>query len=257
MIKLVALLKARAGMDRDAFIERYETGHAPLIERLLPLHSFYGRNYIRPPAGARLDHAGAPTWFDVLTMLRYDDAAQLAELGRRIAQEGIGAAIAEDERAFLDRERSLMMTMDEVETPRERLQPPPPGHVGPPRVKQIALLKRKQGMTAEAFREYYEQQHAGLAMKLLARNGKPVFAGYARNYPLRDGQSSLPDCNDSPSSFGYDVISEFWFWTRADFDYLVSLHSESAIGAAMDQDEEQLFDRSAMRVFEVDERVSR
>lgn len=111
-------------------------------------------------------------------------------------------------------------------------------------------------MTAKAFRDYYERQHTELAMKFLARNGKPIFAGYARNYPVRGGQSLLPNFNVGLSSFEYDVISEFWFWTRADFDYLVSLYDEPVIGAAIVQDEEHLFDRSAMSVFEVDERIS-
>lgn len=121
MTKLVALLKARAEMDIDAFVKRYETGHVPLIERLLPMHRTYSRNYVKRLADARLDHAGAPAWFDVLTMLRYDDPNTLTELGKHMAQGDIGTAIADDERAFLDRERTLTMMVDEVETPRDKL----------------------------------------------------------------------------------------------------------------------------------------
>lgn len=256
MIKQIALLKARPGMDHAGFVERYETGHAPLVDRLLPLHQSYSRNYIKPADGPRLDHAAGSQWFDVMTMLGYAGPGKLVELGARLAQPGVADSIQADAANLFDGSMMQVIAVDERVTPQDQLQSPPPGFTGRPQVKQIAFIKRNPAMSAEAFRDYYETQHAPLALKMLARDGKPIFAGYARNYPIADANSPFSGQNVGVAPFDYDVISEFWFWTRADFEFLVTLHGMPEVDEAMKQDEARVFDRTAIVVREVDERVS-
>jgi len=46
MLKCIALLRKRADLSRDAFIDRFEHHHAVLIRRLLPEIVDYRRNYM-------------------------------------------------------------------------------------------------------------------------------------------------------------------------------------------------------------------
>lgn len=260
MIKLFALLAAKQGLDHEAFVRRYEGGHVPLIERLIPVHSHYRRNFIVPDGLVSLGHieggSGRP-FFDVVTEMKYEDQGKLVELGGLIKQDGIGEQIAADEAAFLDRSKMLMFSVEEHETPADRLQPRPGGQDGPPAVKQVVLLKKKPGMSREAFIKYYESMHAELALRILIRNGKPLFAAYKRNYPIPGGRFDMPHVGGAVPSFDYDCVSEFWYWTQEDYQCLLDLCAERGIGAALELDEGQLFDRSAMCVLTVDERITR
>ena len=42
MLKLIALISAKPDISREAFIKHYETSHAPLVKRLLPMIAEYG-----------------------------------------------------------------------------------------------------------------------------------------------------------------------------------------------------------------------
>jgi hypothetical protein len=44
--KLIALIKAKPGLSREQFIDYYESNHAPLVRRLLPMIGAYRRNYV-------------------------------------------------------------------------------------------------------------------------------------------------------------------------------------------------------------------
>jgi hypothetical protein len=260
MLKLFALLKTRDGMTRDAFVRRYEQGHVPLIERLIPLHSHYRRNFIMPDgviAPGHVDPGGARPFFDVLTEMKYENQGTLAALVARLGQDGTGEAIAADEADFLDRTQMLMFSVDEHATPAARLQPRPAGQTGAPPVKLIALLKRREDLSRDAFIDYYETRHADLANRILLKDGCSIFAGYTRNYPIPGGRFAMPHVAGDGPRFDHDCISEFWFWTRDDLDRFLALCAEAAIGAALTQDEQQFLDRRAIRVLAIEERVTR
>ena len=46
MLKLIALISAKPDISREAFIKHYETSHAPLVKRLLPMIAEYGRSFV-------------------------------------------------------------------------------------------------------------------------------------------------------------------------------------------------------------------
>lgn len=60
MIKQTALLKKKQGMSHEAFIKRYEEGHVPLINEVLPFHCDYKRNFIIPGSMVELEHIADP-----------------------------------------------------------------------------------------------------------------------------------------------------------------------------------------------------
>lgn len=111
--------------------------------------------------------------------------------------------------------------------------------------KCIALLKRKPGLSREAFIDYYETRHA-----VLMRGLMPEAIGYRRNFVERDGLFEF----GGAAPIDFDVITEIWFEDRAAYDRFIDRASEPDVAKAIADDEENLFDRSASRMMIVEER---
>lgn len=259
MIKQVALLKIKAGMSHDAFVDRYENGHVPLIHDVVPFFSEYRRSFVIPGSMVGLAHVGAAAPapdFNSLTEIWYENQERLDTLAKTIGETDAGDRIAADEEDLFDRTRMVMFTVDERVTPTEELQPRPAGHHGRPAVKQISLLKAKPGMSRDAFIDYYEKQHTALAMKVLTKNGKPIFAEYSRSYPVPGGGFDLSHVKSPPAPVDFDVITQIWFWTEADYQEFLRQCGDAEISRALSADEKNLFDRNAITTFRADERIS-
>jgi ketosteroid isomerase-like protein len=112
MFKCIALLKRKDGLSREAFIDYYETRHAPLIRRLLPGIIDYRRNFIELD-GAFLYPAAAPIDFDVITEIRLADRAAYDRFIARASEPDIARLIAEDEENLFDRDSIRMVVVDE------------------------------------------------------------------------------------------------------------------------------------------------
>ncbi|WP_176594053.1 nuclear transport factor 2 family protein [Sphingobium sp. EM0848] len=110
--------------------------------------------------------------------------------------------------------------------------------------KCIALLKRKSGLSQEAFVHYYETRHAPLIRRLL-----PGIADYRRNYVDLEGAFASPDA----APLDFDVITEIRFADRTAYDRFVAKSAEPDIARQIAEDEENLFERQATRMFVVDE----
>lgn len=104
--------------------------------------------------------------------------------------------------------------------------------------KVLIFLKRRPGMSLDAFRDYYEGAHAKLCEKYMVGARR-----YVRRYvqPLPD---PLTGRNDELS---FDVITELWFDDRAVFERVVASTSRGQLPAEVLADEERLFDRSKSR----------
>ena len=48
MVKMIALLRRKAGMSREDFIQYYETKHVPLILKHVKIMADYRRSYVVP-----------------------------------------------------------------------------------------------------------------------------------------------------------------------------------------------------------------
>jgi hypothetical protein len=106
-IKLIALLARRSDLSHEAFVERYETLHVPLVRKLLPRFADYRRSYIGDE-GSRT-RIGC----DVITEAWFDDKPAYEAVLKAMADPAIAAAIAEDEAEFIDRDRMITFAVDE------------------------------------------------------------------------------------------------------------------------------------------------
>jgi len=111
-------------------------------------------------------------------------------------------------------------------------------------VKAIALLKRKPGISREAFVKHYETSHVPLMMGLLRG-----VLDYRRNYV--DGVDSVAGPAAAP--FGYDSVTELWFEDRAAFDDAMRIMVDPERGPKVAEDEEHFIDRPATQMFLVEE----
>ncbi|MFM5886198.1 MAG: EthD domain-containing protein [Novosphingobium sp.] len=111
-------------------------------------------------------------------------------------------------------------------------------------VTLITLLKRKADMSKADFIAYYEAHHRKI--------GEQVLGGYATRYVRRFLFPS--DGEDQPCDA--DVVLEIDFPDEATRDACFAAMGDPAVMAMIVADEEQLFDRSRIRSFTVEESVS-
>jgi uncharacterized protein (TIGR02118 family) len=115
-VKTVAFLKRKSGMPRAAFIDYYETRHAPLILELAPQISAYRRNYL-VEAGAILAQGVEAPDFDVVTELYYADREAFAAAMRAFTEPRNAARIASDEENLFDRSKTRFYVVEERASP--------------------------------------------------------------------------------------------------------------------------------------------
>ncbi len=108
----------------------------------------------------------------------------------------------------------------------------------------ITLLKRRDGMSREAFRDYYERVHR--------RIGERVLAGYATRYVRR----YLTPVAGDEQSCDADVVMEIDFPNEATRDACFAAMAEPMTMAEIMADEEKLFDRTRIRTFTVSTKES-
>lgn len=102
-----------------------------------------------------------------------------------------------------------------------------------PVYKVLLFLKRRPGMSVEAFRDYYENTHSKLGEKY-----SRGLLRYIRRYLDPVGEEELP----------FDVITELWVSDRATADAIAAQTAKNAPPPDVLEDEKRLFDRSNLRV---------
>jgi hypothetical protein len=119
-------------------------------------------------------------------------------------------------------------------------------------MKILCFLKRKPGLSREEFINYYEQRHAKLVARLL-----PFYSQYKRNYidPSQVYATRHLD-NKASAEPPFDVVTEMSFSSREMYDRMRDALADPKVGAAIAADEENAFDRSAIIIYTVDERLS-
>jgi uncharacterized protein (TIGR02118 family) len=113
--------------------------------------------------------------------------------------------------------------------------------------KILLFMKRRPGMTLEAFQDYYETRHAPLAMKY-----SQGVSRYIRRYLTGHPNPETGETGELP----YDVITELWFEDEAVFNGTVQYLSTSIMPDDIVEDERNLFDRPKLRMATVVERES-
>lgn len=116
-------------------------------------------------------------------------------------------------------------------------------------IKTVGLLKRRQGMSVEAFRAYYESTHRVIGEKYLS--------GHACKYMRRFlNPASAPDTATFGAAEDFDVILEIWYPDQAAYAAASERIAAPDAAAEILADELKLFDREKNRFFTVTESVS-
>jgi hypothetical protein len=117
--------------------------------------------------------------------------------------------------------------------------------------KVVWLLKRKDGMSHEAFRKHFEESHVKLAQKYIGH----LFAEYRRNYVTQifdGGDPREPDGGFAPREWEYDLISEWGLHDEAAFAELNRIMADPEISRIFKEDEDKFVHRKSMAMIPCD-----
>lgn len=113
--------------------------------------------------------------------------------------------------------------------------------------KAVCLIRRKPGMTREAFIDRYENGHAVLCARLI-----PGMANYVRRYVVPGDTILYPGATE----LDFDVVTELWYESRETYEASMQSLEDPAAAQALIEDERELFDLTSIRRFVVEERTS-
>jgi hypothetical protein len=99
MLKVLAFLTKREGMELQAFIDYYENKHIPLICSLAPAPLVYKRRYL--VWGEELTKGGGKVDFDAVTEQGFFDRPAFLAWMAQLSGPGIGEQVPTDEAKFL------------------------------------------------------------------------------------------------------------------------------------------------------------
>jgi hypothetical protein len=99
--------------------------------------------------------------------------------------------------------------------------------------KWMVFIKRKKGMSREAFIDYYENHHAELCRRLLPRSHI-----YRRNYLVHNDPMFAPDGRGgAEAEMDFDVVTESVFGTREEAEALMNAFANPEIMKQIQADE--------------------
>lgn len=110
-------------------------------------------------------------------------------------------------------------------------------------IKIIIVMKKRNGMSHEDFRNHYENFHAVLGRKYLGH----LFEKYIRNYP----SSNLDIDEDGGETI--DCITEIWLKDAAALAQMQKIIAKPEVRAIFEADEKLFQDKPASRFLIVDE----
>lgn len=105
-------------------------------------------------------------------------------------------------------------------------------------IKLMLVATRREGMSREEFRDYYESKHVPLVARVMAHCKR-----YVRNFVDEEISGPQP----------FDVVSEFWFDLDGPWQEAQAQLTNAAGVAALEEDEAQFMDRASVRLFTVRE----
>lgn len=115
----------------------------------------------------------------------------------------------------------------------------------------VALLKRREGMSPAAFKDYYETVHSKLLAKA-AGDHKSGAIGYRRRY-LEPAPHPIAQAT---GGVDYDVIMELSYPDRAALDADMAFLGRADINLLFAEDEDKLFDRRYSRCYIISDEVA-
>ena len=112
--------------------------------------------------------------------------------------------------------------------------------------KVFGFLSKKEGITTQAFIDYYEKNHVPLICRLAFTPNV-----YKRNYLSRGDELNRED-----NAIGFDVVTELVFPDRAAYLSWRAALSKPGSGEKVVADEEKFLDRSRTKACIIEERVT-
>ena len=178
MVKVLTLLKRKAGMPVEEFQRYWLERHPEVVVRLPGV-----RRYVQSHTVASSYAKGQPA-YDGLAEVWADDTAAL----RAMTQSPANAAVVADEARFLDRgAMTFLLTEERVIVE---------GKPGPDAVKAVEFLSRRPGTSVEDFRRHWQERHAPILARIPGLRRAVLSAPRASAYeagrvPAHDGVTSL------------------------------------------------------------------
>jgi hypothetical protein len=253
MIKQMDIFHRKPGMTREAFIEHYETSHAPLIVETLPVFEDYRRSFTLPGASLALGGTrGTPhdPAFDVIIEVWFENQAKIDKIGRILADPEKARRLSDDEGQFIDRQRMTIFFVDEcISLPAGRRTRPAGLRGGPP-IKIVSLQKAKEGVARDEFIKQYER-YAAVTSSLF-----PMCADYRRSYPIPGSTDDASQLSSHALTPEFDVLTEMWFWDEADFHAFETACKRPDVRSRLGDTEDSLLDLSRLVTFQVEERIT-
>lgn len=111
-LTLVALFKRRPGMSKGEFVERYETRHRLIGEKVLAGYATrYERRYLNPVDGTEVD------WdFDVVMEMDFPNIETFERFRAATADPEVSREIEADEAFLFDRSRMRSYTIENYQS---------------------------------------------------------------------------------------------------------------------------------------------
>ena len=106
--------------------------------------------------------------------------------------------------------------------------------------KILLFMKRRPGMSMEAFMDYYENHHVPLCSKYASGSVKRYMRRFITPQPNPDSGAT--------GELEFDVVTELWFEDEAAYRGTVNYLSTSIMPDEVVTDERNLFDRSKIRM---------
>lgn len=114
--------------------------------------------------------------------------------------------------------------------------------------KFICTIRKKKGMSRQAFIDYYEKRHAPLLTKIM-----PPIGVYRRNYPqYNDGLKDAIGRGSEDGDASFDVFTEVIFDTREKADTYMAAFSIPEIQKQIIADETNFVEPGGVVVYVVD-----
>jgi hypothetical protein len=101
-------------------------------------------------------------------------------------------------------------------------------------------MKRRPGMSMEAFKDYYENHHAPLCSKYTS----PGMIKYMRRFLTPQPNPETGEDGELP----FDVVTEMWFDDEKVYKGTLKYLSTTIMSDEIVEDEKQLFDRPKLRM---------
>lgn len=249
MIKFLLFLSKTPEVSRAAFESHVETVYLPKLRQACAQARFTRWNLLKPDGTVRVDHikdVPPPPGYDGFIEgfpTKDGDLAGLADALKSLAAAG-------DDAGPIDQTQSTLIVVENHRSDPRELRASAGAPDDGSMVKQVVNIGKRPGMSRDDFVEYYETRHVPLAVGLVAS-----FAKYERNFVRHDLTRQLAVGPIGMFTDRFDVMTVLWFRDAAGQKALEADMADPNIGPRIAADEQNVFDRSAIQLFLVQEHV--